>query len=240
MIDSMERQPPLGVTIKLNVMAKNLPYFQFEPAEYITGNIQFCSLASQGLFVNIQCFYWQRECEMNKKDLFRKYEIYKELVNELIEEGIIKFDSEKVVIDFLDIQFKEISLRTGRLSRAGKKGAKISNKRFEVQLPNKKVEQKPDSFFYINTKMYKVKLSVFAKEELEITINEFMPSMKPITTEQVLDLMDKEYSGYQFNGVNHVRNTFKKIAKDLLKGTKNEGKFGPPKTAEKSSLNFSS
>ena len=37
-------------------MAKELPYFQFEPAEYLTKDISFCSLSAQGLFINICCF----------------------------------------------------------------------------------------------------------------------------------------------------------------------------------------
>lgn len=44
-------------------MAKELPYFQFEPAQYLTGTVQLCSLPAQGLFINIQSIYWQRECD---------------------------------------------------------------------------------------------------------------------------------------------------------------------------------
>jgi hypothetical protein len=33
-------------------MAKELPYFKFEPAEYLTKDV-FCSLAAQGLFINL-------------------------------------------------------------------------------------------------------------------------------------------------------------------------------------------
>jgi hypothetical protein len=40
-------------------MAKELPYFKFEPAEYLTKDVS-CSLAAQGLFINLCSYYWQR------------------------------------------------------------------------------------------------------------------------------------------------------------------------------------
>ena len=41
-------------------MAKELPYFEFEPAEWQSGNIQITSLACKGLFIELCCLYWQR------------------------------------------------------------------------------------------------------------------------------------------------------------------------------------
>ena len=69
-------------------MAKELPYFKFEPAEYLTKDISFCSLAAQGLFINICSYYWQRGCELTKEQLLRRLNYEKEL-NELISEGVI-------------------------------------------------------------------------------------------------------------------------------------------------------
>jgi len=42
-------------------MAKELPYFKFEPAEYIAGDIQDCSFEAQGVFINICALYWIKQ-----------------------------------------------------------------------------------------------------------------------------------------------------------------------------------
>ena len=55
-------------------MAKELPYFQFEPAEYLTKDISFCSLSAQGLFINICSFYWQRQCKLTKEQFLKELE----------------------------------------------------------------------------------------------------------------------------------------------------------------------
>lgn len=109
------------------LVAKELPYFQFEPAQYLTGNIQFCSLEAQGLFSNICSIYWQRECELTKDQLYRKFSQH-ELINELIQEKVIKLDGQKIIISFLFTQYITISGIKQKLSDAGKKGADKKNK----------------------------------------------------------------------------------------------------------------
>jgi len=105
-------------------MAKELPYFQFEPAQYLTGNIQFCSLEAQGLFINICAIYWQRECDLFLNQVLKKFD-KNDLVNELIDNDVIKTDFDKIRIEFLDEQFDIITKSKSRLSQAGKKGALI-------------------------------------------------------------------------------------------------------------------
>jgi hypothetical protein len=104
-------------------MAKELPYFQFEPGEYLTGNIQFCSLAAQGLFNNICCIYWQRECKLSRSQLFRRFPGDEEIVNELIQEQVIKFIGDEVLIEFLFNQWASISKQKETNANNGKKGA---------------------------------------------------------------------------------------------------------------------
>ena len=48
-------------------MSKKLPYYQFEPAEHLAGDIQMCSLAAQGLFENIKCIYRIKGWEITLK-----------------------------------------------------------------------------------------------------------------------------------------------------------------------------
>lgn len=105
-------------------MAKELPYFQFEPAQYLTGNIQFCSLEAQGLFTNICAIYWQRVCNLTLSQVKKKFDRL-DLISELIDNEVLKTNIDNIIIDFLDEQFETITNSKSRLSQAGKKGALI-------------------------------------------------------------------------------------------------------------------
>ena len=103
-------------------MAKELPYFQFEPAEYLTKDISFCSLSAQGLFINICSFYWQRECQLTKTQVLRRFN-YPDVLKELIQEGVIKTDeNENIVIYFLLTQYESIVEKKSNDSEKGKIG----------------------------------------------------------------------------------------------------------------------
>src|SRR5690606_36660828 len=104
-------------------MAKYLPYFQFEPAEYLTGDISFCSLSAQGLFVNICAYYWQRECQLSKEQLLRRLNHENEF-NELVSEGVISVENDEISIKFPDNQFEEINVRSKINSANVKKGGR--------------------------------------------------------------------------------------------------------------------
>jgi uncharacterized phage protein (TIGR02220 family) len=109
-------------------MSKQLPYYQFEPAEHLAGDIQMCSLAAQGLFENIKCVYWIKGCELTLKQLKGRFN-EPELIKELTENNILKINDQEICIDFLDVQFNEITKRKKLLSEAGKKGWLLKKKK---------------------------------------------------------------------------------------------------------------
>ena len=104
-------------------MAKELPYFKFEPAEYLTKDISFCSLSAQGLFINICSYYWQRDCKLTKDQLLRRLNYETEL-NELIMEGIVDLYENNIFIKFLDKQLIEVELKSKTNSFNGSKGGR--------------------------------------------------------------------------------------------------------------------
>jgi hypothetical protein len=104
-------------------MAKELPYFQFEPAEYLTKDISFCSLSAQGLFINICSFYWQRQCDLSKVQFLKRFN-YKEEFEELLTEGIIDLNEDKIVIKFLDNQYFNATNKSTINSLNGAKGGR--------------------------------------------------------------------------------------------------------------------
>lgn len=105
-------------------MAKELPYFQFEPAEYLTKDISFCSLSSQGLFINLCSYYWQRECQLTKDQFLKRFK-YDTEFNELLSEGVFDLDNEgNIIIKFLDNQYENATKKSAVNSVNGSKGGR--------------------------------------------------------------------------------------------------------------------
>ena len=104
-------------------MAKELPYFQFEPAEYLTKDVSFCSLSAQGLFSNICSYYWQRQCNLTQAQFLKRLNHPVEF-NELLEQGVIDLDEDCIRIKFLDIQYYNATNFSKEQSRKGKLGGR--------------------------------------------------------------------------------------------------------------------
>jgi hypothetical protein len=104
-------------------MAKELPYFKFEPAEYLTKDVSFCSLAAQGLFINLCSYYWQRSCKLSKDQFLKRLNFEKEL-DELIAEGAIDLIDNDIYINFLDVQYEEVVVKSQTNKTNGSKGGR--------------------------------------------------------------------------------------------------------------------
>jgi hypothetical protein len=123
-------------------MAKELPYFQFEPAEYLTKDVSFCSLSAQGLFINLCAYYWQRECSLTKEQILRRLNYPKEL-NELITEGVIDLEGENIIIKFLDVQYDNATTKSRINSENGAKGGRPKKPKQNPKESEIKPNQKP-------------------------------------------------------------------------------------------------
>ena len=53
-------------------MAKELPYFKFEPSEWDNGNVQMLSNSDKVLFIDICCMYWLRLGDLPEKLVIQK------------------------------------------------------------------------------------------------------------------------------------------------------------------------
>ena len=104
-------------------MSKRLPYYQSEPAEYLAGDIMFCSFGSQGVFSILRALYWQKDCELKLSQAKRRILNADEYFTELINEGIIKVNNDFISISFLDEQFNKATKKSSTNSENGKKGA---------------------------------------------------------------------------------------------------------------------
>lgn len=115
-------------------MAKELPYFKFEPGAWDNGNIQMCSRESKGLFIDLCSMYWSRLGELPYRLCIQKVCAGdKKLLDELINEKLIRIENDKIVIAFLDEQLQELSETREKRVEAGKKGGKNRSLRPDIE-----------------------------------------------------------------------------------------------------------
>jgi hypothetical protein len=106
-------------------MAKELPYFKFEPGAWENGNIQMCSRESKGLFVDLCSIYWSRLGELPYALALQKLcNGSKDALQELIDHEILGVVDGQIVIEFLDEQLTEFS-------HTSEKRRKAANKRWK-------------------------------------------------------------------------------------------------------------
>jgi len=105
-------------------MAKELPYFKFEPSEWEAGNIQAVSRESKGLFIDICSLYWLRLGELPYALALQKLCNGNNLhMQELCDLEIIGIKDNQIIIEFLDEQLDEFQ-------KTSEKRAKAANKRW--------------------------------------------------------------------------------------------------------------
>lgn len=103
-------------------MAKELPYFKFEPGQWDNGNIQMCHRESKGLFIDLCSLYWSRLGELPYALALQKLcNGNEDAFQELKRLDIIGIVDDNVVIEFLDEQLSEFNLISEERRKAAKK-----------------------------------------------------------------------------------------------------------------------
>ena len=112
-------------------MAKELPFFKFEPNEWSEGNIQICSKLSKGLFIDICATYWSRKGELSYALALQKHcNGNTNELQELIDNEILIIKDNQIIIEFLDEQLNKFA-RTSNIRR------KAANKRWNAKAMQK-------------------------------------------------------------------------------------------------------
>lgn len=150
-------------------MAKELPYFKFEPSEWIAKDIQDCSLRAQGAFINICSYYWLRLGDLKYATALRRHcENDESVIHELLDCQAIKVDDGFIFIDFLNKQleeFKNISAKNSENARKrwdrSKKNAVASvsqSDRNAIREEEKKEEEKKEDIIKVEKFSFKESL----------------------------------------------------------------------------------
>lgn len=104
-------------------MAKELPYFKFEPNAWENGNIQMLSREDKGLFIDLCSMYWSRLGDLPEKLAIQKLCAGNATaLKSLCEENIIEIIDGNIYIKFLTIQldeFENTSLKNSENAKLG-------------------------------------------------------------------------------------------------------------------------
>lgn len=103
-------------------MAKELPYFKFEPNQWENGNIQMLSREDKGLFIDLCSVYWSRLGDLPKKLAIQKLCAGNATaLDSLCDEQIIEIIDDNIYIKFLSEQLNEFE----DISKQNSENAKI-------------------------------------------------------------------------------------------------------------------
>lgn len=103
-------------------MAKNLPYFKFTVAEWLTGDIFYEPFNVQGVFISICALYWQRNGILMVEDINKRLRNPPEL-DQLKNKFLVVKDG-FISISFLDEQLTERKPKAEQNKINGSKGGR--------------------------------------------------------------------------------------------------------------------
>lgn len=104
-------------------MAKELPYFKFEPNQWENGNIQMLSREDKGLFIDLCSMYWSRLGDVPLKLATQKLCAGNATaLNSLCDEKIIEILDGNIFIKFLSEQLNEFEDMSKQNSKNAKEG----------------------------------------------------------------------------------------------------------------------
>lgn len=119
-------------------MAKELPFFKFEPSEWLEGNIQICTDEAIVCFMNLLAGYWLKLGDMTEAFALHKYCRKSTIIlNELVENDIIQINDSMVSIKFLDEQLTEVKTISSKRSQAAKSRWNKEKDASALQVQNK-------------------------------------------------------------------------------------------------------
>jgi hypothetical protein len=161
-------------------MPKDLPYFKFTVADWLTGDIVFESFNVQGLFINICAVYWQRDGVLSLEDIKKRFKNPTELSE--LTDRFFSVSNGFISIKFLDEQLEERKRLKITNSLNGKKGGRP--KTLDA------IEEKTDRFFSLTE--HKANESNIEKKREEKRREELNTNCAEISRDDKDKILDKK------------------------------------------------
>jgi len=202
-------------------MAKELPFFKFEPNQWENGNIQMLSREDKGLFMDLCSMYWSRLGDVPLKLAVQKLCAGNATaLNPLCDEKIIEVLEGNIFIKFLSEQLNEFEDTSKQNSKNAKEGWEKRRKQKEesernatalnpqcendairedeIKKDNTKENIKPPSFSFFNSL-----ISLGADKQLANEWLKVRKTKKATNTETAFNRFKNQFelSGYTINEV---------------------------------------
>ncbi len=124
-------------------IAKELPFFKFEPSEWDNGHIQMCSREVKGLFIDLCSLYWSRTGNLYYAFALQKLcNGIEDALQQLIKSRIIRVVDEQIVIEFLDEQLAEFNIISEKRRESAQKRWENANALQNTSKSNARREEK--------------------------------------------------------------------------------------------------
>lgn len=206
-------------------MAKELPYFKFEPNQWENGNIQMCSREEKGLFIDLCSMYWSRLGDLPVKLAVQKLCAGNATaLNSLCDDKIIAIENGFIRIDFLEEQLSEFENTSKQNSKNAKDGwekrrklkglsernATALNSQFEnnaIREDNIRVDK--SIVENINNSIVAEKKEKLPLEDLKFRKLKFSNTLQPFLKTYGKDMLNEFYSYWTETVNNKSKNRFR-------------------------------
>lgn len=187
-------------------MSKELPYFKFQPSEWMTGDITLCSMEAQGLFINLCSYYWIRDCNISLANAQQRFSNCFSLFEELQSKDILKVNGdEKIIINFLDEQMEKFTDISAKRSKSGGIRKEQMQSKCKTNAPHKDKEE--------NKKKRKIYSEQAHNLFLDLVIL-FDEKLRPDTETKKDKWLDVCEKLLKTNDYDHIKNIVKRARMD--------------------------
>ncbi len=205
-------------------MAKELPYFKFEPNQWENGNIQMLTREDKGLFIDLCSMYWSRLGNLPYKLALQKLcNGNATALNPLCEEEIITVIDGLICIEFLNEQlseFEDKSEQNRKNARAGWEKRRKTKKTSDRNATALNSQSESDAIR--EEKIREEKIKEEEKQNREIpTLEEFIQHAKEKKPNVSLEAVRLKYEAWKDAGWVNGKNKKIKNWKSSLTNTIN-------------------
>lgn len=203
-----------------------MKYFKFYPADFLIG-IQYLNSEEVGIYIKMLCYQWDKGYVPTDKNIFKSL-FGKDIPDNLKSKFYITEDGNGYINERLSIQRNEAINKSNKLKENGIKGAEVrwsnNSDDFSILINNESLV-----YFKIKNQIINENPSDYFKKwhksfmDIQCMKLKLPSEMIRGALQEVFAILDTDYSFYDFNSQNHLKNTFKSILNKIVNKSNSSG-----------------